>query len=406
MSIKKMAVFHNLPSGGAKRALYGFIKYLTKCDHHVDVFVPSTANEEFLPLKEVAHTVKTFPVRKTIRGSVYSSFYYIPPIKEKISLRDLENVEKEVATEVNEGGYDVVLCEQDQFTMSPFLLRYVRRPTVYYCQQPLRRSEAILKVLSQMGSSGNISPVKKLWRKCFGGRLPRIDMENASYAKYIVTNSYFSRESILRSYGLNSFVSYLGVDTELFGPLGIQRDDFVLSVGRCVPAKGFDFIIRALARIDPSSRPPLVIVSDNYIPGWKSHLTDLAAEAGVDLEIKTLISNDELVRLYNRARLVVYAPYLEPFGFVPLEAMACGTPVVAVKEGGVRESVLCCETGILTERDEEAFALAVTKLLGDRWRREKMSKNCIESIQKFWTLDHAGERLLNHLNRAVALWRK
>ena len=119
------------------------------------------------------------------------------------------------------------------------------------------------------------------------------------------------------------------------------------------------------------------------------------------MEIKHLVSNNELVQLYNKAKLVVYAPYLEPFGLVPLEAMACGTPVVAVREGGVRESVIHNETGIFTERDEDMFAQAVSELLLNNKKREKMAQRCKEVIHNFWTLEHAGERLLNHLNRAM-----
>ena len=83
-----IAVFHNLPSGGAKRALYGYVDYLTKNNHQVDVFVPSTANEEFLPLKNVVTNVYTFPVSNTLGNSIYSSIKYIPPQVKKISLRD------------------------------------------------------------------------------------------------------------------------------------------------------------------------------------------------------------------------------------------------------------------------------------------------------------------------------
>ncbi len=108
---------------------------------------------------------------------------------------------------------------------------------------------------------------------------------------------------------------------------------------------------------------------------------------------------------YNRARLCVYAPYLEPFGLVPLEAMACGTPVVAVKEGGIRESVVHGETGILTERDEAAFADAVTTLLFDGTKSTQMGHRGIEAIHDFWTLEHAGERLLGHLQRVVSTGR-
>ena len=116
----KIAVFHNLPSGGAKRVLYGFVNYLTKSGHLVDVFVPSTANENFLPLKEVVNKVNVFSVKKTFSGLIYSTFRYIPPIKMSISLRDLEKTEKEIAYAINRQDYDVVFSEQDQYTLSPF----------------------------------------------------------------------------------------------------------------------------------------------------------------------------------------------------------------------------------------------------------------------------------------------
>ena len=95
----------------------------------------------------------------------------------------------------------------------------------------------------------------------------------------------------------------------------------------------------------------------------KEYLTHLALKKGVDLEIKIFITDDELITLYNKAKVFVYASYLEPFGLGVLEAMACGTPVVAVKEGGVREIVIDGMTGILVDRDEKLFADAVESLL-------------------------------------------
>lgn len=148
----KIAVFHNLPFGGAKRALYDFVKYLTKLGHLVDVFVPSTADETFLPLKDVANNIYVFPVRKAITDLIYSILRYIPPVQ--VSLVDLEKTEKEIADTINGQDYDVVLSEQDQYTMSPFFLKFIKKPTVYYCHQPSRANEAILHKISQKRGRG------------------------------------------------------------------------------------------------------------------------------------------------------------------------------------------------------------------------------------------------------------
>jgi glycosyltransferase involved in cell wall biosynthesis len=229
----------------------------------------------------------------------------------------------------------------------------------------------------------------------------KIDKQNISHANYILTNSYFTRESILRVYGVNSFVSYLGIETKLFRPLEVSEEDFVLSVGSCRASKGYDFMIRSLALIEPNIRPKLVIVSNYSEPEWKTYLEQLASNLKVEIEILELINDDELVLLYNKAKLVLYAPYMEPFGLVPLEAMSCGTPVVAVKEGGVRETVIHGKTGLHTERDETSFAEATRELLLKKYKRYTMSKNAIKIIQEFWTLEQAGERLLWHLNHVI-----
>ncbi|MEN4017619.1 MAG: glycosyltransferase family 4 protein [Methanobacterium sp.] len=403
MKSLKIAVFHNLPSGGAKRALYGLLSYLNRSGHIIDIFVPSTANENFLPLQEVTRKVEIFPVKKSFwRSMIYSKLEYVPAIIKPISFRDLEKTEKEIANYINAKDYDVVLSEQDQYTMSPFFLKYIKKPVVYYCQQP-QRNEEILEKISKDKRNSKLEPIIKIGVNYIESKESKIDKQNSSFAKYTLSNSYFSRESILRTYGLNSFVSYLGIDIELFKPLGIAKEDFVLSVGTIIPSKGYDFILRSLGKINYKSRPKLVIVSNFGDAKWKSYIEKVASEYSVELEILDLIDDDELVILYNKAKLILYAPYLEPFGLVPLEAMGCGTPVVGVKEGGVRETVIHNKTGLLTERDEDLFANAVSELLLNDEKREELGQNAIEIVKNFWTIEHAGERLLWHLKRGMNL---
>ena len=393
----KIAVFHNLSSGGAKRALYDIVNFLVK-DHEVDVFVPSTANEDYLPLKNIADNVSIFPVKNTPTGFLFSFIKYFPS---KVSLIDLEKTQKNMAEIVNKGDYDVVFCEQDRHTMAPFFLKYIEKPHVYYCQQPIISRDEISKSLYENAGLKNKNKQELLRLRFYGNRMSNNDKKYTNYSKYTVTNSYFSRESILRSYGTNSFVSYLGVDTNLFKPLAMQKENFVLSVGQCLPEKGFHFIIKSLSKIDANMRPELIIVSDQGNIHWKNYLKNLATKLKVKLRVLTMISDEELVSLYNKAKLVVYASYLEPFGLVPLESMSCGTPVVAVKEGGMRETVINGKTGILTERDESLFAETITELILNNQKIGIMAKNSINAINNFWTLEKAGKRLYTHLNNAI-----
>jgi hypothetical protein len=85
----KIAVFHNLPSGGAKRALFNYVDYLQKKGHYIDVYVTETANEEFLPLENICDNLYVFPIHKTMAASLNSLFYY-PTSKKEVNFQDLE----------------------------------------------------------------------------------------------------------------------------------------------------------------------------------------------------------------------------------------------------------------------------------------------------------------------------
>ena len=123
----KIAVFHNLLSGGAKRALYNNVDYLTG-NHQIDVYIPSTAEENYLPLKYVADNLYSFKVNNSAFGYLYSIIKHFPS---KISLYDLEKAHKNIAETINRQDYDVILCEQDKYTMAPFLLKYIKKIILY-----------------------------------------------------------------------------------------------------------------------------------------------------------------------------------------------------------------------------------------------------------------------------------
>ncbi len=403
----QIAVFHNLPSGGAKRSLYTYIQYLTKHGHIVDVFIPETANEDYLPLEAVASNVVKYEVKPSFfREKIYSIFSYVPAIIKKVSVNNVMKTEQKIAEDLNDSGYDIVYCEQDQYTMTPVIFKYLKKPSIYYCAQPIRNEQILKKVNEQKTKAGIFNhPLIKPFANIFVNHVETRDYERdiefAEYSTNILTNSYFTHENILRQYGKNATVSYIGVDNKMFTPLNLQRDNYVLSVGTCIPPKGYDFLIRSISEIPQEKRPELVIVGNSSDELWIDYLKTLAQEKDVELDILTQISDEELIKLYNKAKLVVYAPYLEPFGYVPLEAMACGTPVVGVKEGGLRESILHNKTGLLTQRNEKDFARAIIKLMEDKELWNKFSQTGIKYIESVWTLDKAGERLLENMYRIL-----
>ena len=143
-----------------------------------------------------------------------------------------------------------------------------------------------------------------------------------------------------------------------------------------------------------------MLVLDQGNPHWKNYLKKLAIKLNVKLTILNLISDEELNSLYNQAKLVVYTPYMEPFGLVPLEAMCCGTPVVGINDGGVMETVINGKTGILTERDHNKFAKAVEILLKNMDIYNQLSEESISVSNNFWTMENSSKRLLNHLKQA------
>jgi len=404
----KIAVYHNLPFGGAKRALYGFVRYLHSAGNQIDVFVPDTADKSHCLLKEFANKVSVFSTSGNLAKSVWAAISHLSPLylfSRSLKMLDvMDKVNKSIASVINRGAYDVVFVEQDQFIYSPFLLKYLEKPSVYYCQQPWRTylREAIFKRLAKNQNMrySRLNLLQKL-RESVQQKIMNIESQNATFATVVLTNSYFTREFILRTYGINAVVSYLGVDETLFRPLDLQRENFVLSVGGISITKGFDFIISSLSKIDEGIRPKLVIIANGEDRHTRRVLEDLAIQKKVRLEIKISVSDEELVLYYNRAKVFVYASWLEPFGLAVIEAMACGTPIVAVKEGGVRESVVDGETGILTDRDETSFSEAVKKLFLDDNLRQTMGQKGRSLVCDKWTLEKAGYRLYHWLRRAM-----
>lgn len=171
----------------------------------------------------------------------------------------------------------------------------------------------------------------------------------------VMTNSEHVRQRLRRQVGVDARVVYPPVDIERFGFAG--QDGYYLSVARLEPNKRVERVVRAFLGMPDKQ---LVIASGG------SQLAPLQALAAGAPNIRFLgwVDDARMADLIGRAIAVLYVPRDEDFGISAVEAMAAGKPVIAVDEGGLRESVLDGRTGLLLEADPEpgAIAAAVTQL--------------------------------------------
>jgi glycosyltransferase involved in cell wall biosynthesis len=221
----------------------------------------------------------------------------------------------------------------------------------------------------------------------------RLDRKNAQQATRIITNSRYTSANATAAYQRNIDVCYPGVDTGAFQPLPVPRERFVLSVGTLTPEKGFDFLIDALGTLPAEQRPPLVLISNRQNPEELNYLTLLAEQQGVKLECLHNVSEADLQTWYARAGCVAYAPVREPLGLVALESMAIGVPLVGVAEGGVTETIVDNETGVLAPRDPEIFGSAILRVLDNPEWAKQLGQTGRQYVLERWTWDRHIEQL-------------
>lgn len=150
-------------------------------------------------------------------------------------------------------------------------------------------------------------------------------------------------------------ISHLGIHTEKLHPFGLARERMVIGMDAVHPSRGVDTAIEAVASIPPGQRPPLHWIANFADSSYHQKLSALAKSPGwSSLLHRWRFSDENIIELLHRASVMVYSARLEPFGLAPLEANACAAPVVAVTEGGMRESIRNGVNGVLiSERRPE-----------------------------------------------------
>jgi glycosyltransferase involved in cell wall biosynthesis len=406
----RIALWHNLPSGGGKRALYEHVRGLIQRGHYVEAWCPPTASQTYLPLsvmiKEHVTPLDQFAERPERYYSARSCHY-------KDTVFALNAMEKHCRTcleEIETGRFDVIFANPCLLFRTSPIGRLTNLPSVLYLQEPNRwLFEALPKPFWQLPNSElalRLSKWRWKWRdlqRIWAARLQVTEeVRNAEGFSRILVNSLFSRESVVRAYGTESDVCYLGVDSNRFPPVNGRREPQMISVGFLYFGKGADRALRAIASIPKLQRPRLLWIGNGVEPHYLHDIKRLAEELDVDFVFKSDVDDATLISYLQQSFAMIYTPRLEPFGYAPLEANLCGLPVIGIAEGGVRETIIDGVNGFLTPtEDSERLGNIIKQLMENVAETEDLRRRGRQHVIDTWAIDKATERLEQRLAAVI-----
>jgi len=379
-----------LPSGGGIRVLRQFSHELQK-SYMLSVHIPEGASR--LNLKNQSKVKEIFYPYKAWRKPE-GFLRIIAPIFLVYRLLAFKKVCKQIAVCINNTA-DLALVHNSLPIAAPPILQYLKVPSTYFCYEHprhlyekdiIQRTNSSLKELA-------LYPLTLLEKS--------IDTKSAKSSNRIITFSTYMQNTISKLYGRNAGIVRPGVNSSFFHPTSrpAHKENFVLSVGALWPFKGHETVIQVVGNIPLTYRPTLKIVADREYPGYTKTLLALASNLSVNLEIMQEIKDTNLRVLYQNATAVLCCQKKEPYGLVPLEAMACGTPVIALNQGGFTDNIIHGETGYLFDGSaEEASQYLIDIIKGSVETINTITSNALDFVRSKRTIALGNESLEMELN--------
>ena len=314
MKNSKIAIIHDWyqDKGGAENVISSLLNLYPDADFFALVdFFDDQQRKEVLNGKKVTYSfIQKLPFAKKI----FRHYLFLFPLAiERLDLREYDLVissSHAVAKGVMTGPEQLHIC----INYSP--MRYAWDMYFTY------REEHNLKGIKEKLLSYFLHKIR-IW-----------DVSTTNRVDHYIANSHYIARRIKKVYGKDSTVIYPPVDVEKF-KLNENKEDFYLTASRMVPYKKIDLIVEAFSQTDKK----LIVI------GTGPDMEKIRSFAGKNVEFLGFAPDDVLLDHMQRAKGFVFAAE-EDFGIVPVEAQACGTPVICLGKGGTKETVIDGVTGI------------------------------------------------------------
>lgn len=349
----KVALVHDYIKeyGGAERVLETLHEIWPKAPVFTTVYLP-----KFLgPHKE-----------RFSKWDIRTSFLQLIPFKGKL-ISPFRIIAPRIFKSWNFSRYDVVIVSATG-AYTPNLINKGKAVQISYCHTPPRY---LYGYPTARNWKNNV--IVRIFGEIANHFLRMTDFEAAQNVDYFIANSKEVAARIEKFYRRDSTVIYPPVEIPVTGQSSaIKYRGYYVTGGRLARPKRIDLAVKVCTKL----KLPLKVFGKEFA-GYGEELRKMA---GPTVEFLGEISDEEKFRLMAGAKAFIFPAEFEDFGITPVEAMAVGTPVIALRSGGVKESIIEGKTGVFfDEPTVESLASAVSKL-----ERSKIkSEDCIAQAKKF-----------------------
>lgn len=337
----KIALVHDYLNqyGGAERVLEALLEIYPDADLFTLIY-----DSRQMPAKLSKKRIR----RSFLNKFPFSKFYYeylLPLYPLAIESFDMR-------------GYDLIISNSSAWAKG--IITTVNSCHITYCLNPMRFAyDSYYPLINKKGiiSKGLAAVLHyiRLW-----------DEISAKRPDKYITISETVKRRVIKYYGIDSEIVHPPVDNDFFVPAPDKRQEqYYLIVSRLKPYKQIELAIEAFNFL----KKPLIIIGDG------SHYNYLKGMAKRNIQFIRDADDLKLLSYYQRCKAVIF-PQIEDFGIVPLEAQACGKPVIAFKGGGAVETVIDGKTGILFS--------------------PQTAHSLINAIEKFETLKFDSKEIRDH----------